>query len=113
MNIDVQNQGNGIYLVTLSGRFDAFETPKLNEWIEQNINENNNNVIVSLAGVEFIDSSGLASLVKGLKRCRQHGGDLVLCDFQQAVLIIFELTKLDKAFQIFDDQSAALETFAA
>ena len=98
---------NGVDILELSGRFDAYEVPAVANWF--NNHPQTSYVIVNLSGVGFIDSSGLATLVKGLKICRQNNGDLYLSNLSQAVFIIFELTRLDKAFKIFDDEAAALE----
>lgn len=95
------------HVLTLDGRFDAYEVPAMNEWFEQHPAASH--VVVNLAAVGFIDSSGLAALVKGLKRCRENGGELVLCELQQAVRIIIELTRLDKAFHIFDSEADAIQ----
>ena len=57
----------------------------------------------------FVDSSALALLVKGMKHCRQGGGDLALCSLQQPVKVIFELTRLDKAFGIYSTQDEAIQ----
>lgn len=102
---------NGHDVVELSGRFDAYEVPKLTAWFDSNANAKY--VIINMKGVGFIDSSGLAALVKGLKRSRGNGGELYMCNLQQAVRIIFELTRLDKAFTIFDDEAAALNAVPA
>jgi len=96
-----------VHVIELSGRFDAFEVPAVNKWFEANPEVKN--VVVNLTGVGFIDSSGLATLVKGLKRCRQNGGELSLSNLQQPVLIIFELTRLDKAFTIYDTEEMAIK----
>lgn len=99
---------NAIYIVSLKGRFDAFETPQFAKWLEAYVTSDQKHVVVDLGGVEFIDSSGLAALVKGLKRCRELGGEQLLCNLQQSVVIIFELTRLDKAFKIFDTVPKAI-----
>jgi anti-sigma B factor antagonist len=98
---------NSVDILELSGRFDAYEVPAVADWF--NDNPQVSYVIVNLSGVGFIDSSGLATLVKGLKMCRQNNGDLYLSNLSQAVFIIFELTRLDKAFKIFDDEATALK----
>lgn len=100
----------GIPVLKLSGRFDAHEAPTVAKWFEDN--QQASRVVVDLGGVTFIDSSGLSALVKGLKRCRQDGGDVHLCALQQPVVIIFELTRLDKAFSIHPDEAAALQAFS-
>jgi len=57
--------------------------------------------VINLAEVDFMDSSGLVSLVKGLKAARQSGCRLVLCNVQSHVRLILELTQLDSVFEIF------------
>lgn len=58
--------------------------------------------VIDLAEVDFMDSSGLVSLIKGLTSARQHGCRLVLCNVQTPVRLILELTQLDSVFEIFD-----------
>jgi anti-sigma B factor antagonist len=58
--------------------------------------------VLDLAEVDFMDSSGLVSLVKGLTSARQVGCRLVLCNVQTPVRLILELTQLDSVFEIFD-----------
>ncbi|WP_373530551.1 STAS domain-containing protein [Nostoc sp.] len=57
--------------------------------------------VIDLAEVNFMDSSGLVPLVKGLKAARQSGCRLVLCNVQTPVRLILELTQLDSVFEIF------------
>jgi len=99
---------NNVYVIGIEGRFDAYEVPKLTAWFNENLSEEQANIIVDLGAVDFIDSSGLAALVKGLKRSRMHGGDLLLCNLRQVVQTIIELTRLDKAFHIYADEQTAL-----
>jgi len=96
---------NDISVVELSGRFDSYEAPRLTTWFDQATPK----VVVNLANVGFVDSSALALLVKGMKHCRQQGGDLALCSLQQPVRVIFELTRLDKAFGIYANENEALQ----
>ena len=90
------------------GRFDAHSVPEaqtiLRDWQDQGIHQ----VIVDLEAVNFIDSAALALLVNSMKRCRQHGGDLVLCSLQQPVEIILELTRLDRALRVFANAGGAI-----
>ncbi|MDZ7963014.1 MAG: STAS domain-containing protein [Aulosira sp. DedQUE10] len=58
--------------------------------------------VIDLAAVDFMDSSGLVSLVKGLKAARHSGCRLVLCNVEAPVRLILELTQLDSVFEIFD-----------
>ncbi len=55
-------------------------------------------IIVDLAGLEFIDSSGLAALVLARRHARQAGGDLLLAGPQQHVLRVLTITRLIEVF---------------
>jgi anti-sigma B factor antagonist len=56
---------------------------------------------IDLAEVDFMDSSGLVSLVTGLKAAHHSGCRLVLCNVKAPVRLILELTQLDSVFEIF------------
>ncbi len=58
--------------------------------------------VIDLVDVDFMDSSGLVPLVKGLTTARQIGCRLVLCNVQAPVRLILELTQLDSVFEIFN-----------
>ncbi|NET44068.1 STAS domain-containing protein [Okeania sp. SIO2B3] len=58
--------------------------------------------IIDMGNVEFIDSSGLSALVIGLKKAREHGYSLAICSLNPTVRLVFEITQLDRVFQIFD-----------
>lgn len=58
--------------------------------------------VIDLAEVDFMDSSGLFPLVKGLKTARQSGCRLVICNVKAPVRLILELTQLDSVFEIFN-----------
>lgn len=105
------SERDGYTVLALSGRFDAHEAPAVVEHVSGT--GATASVVVDLAGVHFIDSTGLSTLVQGMKRCRERGGDLMLCSLQQPVRIIFELTKLDRAFGIHPDPDAAIAALRA
>ena len=100
-----------IDILKIEGRFDIYEALTLKKWLDTN-NNNAKQVVVNLEGVNFVDSAGLASLVQILKHCRQQNGDLHVCLLQPSVKIIFELTRLDKAFKIFDSEDKAISAFS-
>jgi anti-sigma B factor antagonist len=57
-------------------------------------------IVVDLAGLEFIDSSGVAALARGRKQARHAGGDLLLAAPRQQVLRVLALTRLIEAFPV-------------
>ncbi len=100
-------------VLKLHGRFDAFEYTEVNDWLNERLENGYTRLVIDLNGVNFIDSTALATLVRGMKHCREAGGDLVLCNLQSAVRMIFELTRLDSAFRVFDGTGAAVRNFSA
>lgn len=111
--MQIQTRENGSTLVvSLNDRLDVSSAPTLLSWLNQSLPPAPARVVVNLTQVNFIDSTGLSALVQGMKRCRERQGDLRLCGLQATVRIIFELTRLDKAFEIFAQEDEALKSFA-
>ena len=106
--MEIVKAANGtVAVLRLKGRFDAHEVEPVHAWMLEQVEKGNVKLIVNLAGVNFIDSTALSTLVRGLKNCREKAGDLHLCSLQQPVRVIFELTRLDKAFDIFATEEEA------
>jgi len=97
----------GIPVLELSGRFDAHTVPEVSDWIKVKMADQPR-LVIDLVNVTFVDSAALATLVQGMKQCREQDGDLLLCRLAQPVRIIFELTRLDRAFAIFDSVPEAV-----
>jgi len=68
-------------------------------------------VVLDLSGVDYIDSSGLGTLVFALTRMVKHHGRLALSNVNQAHLKLFLLTKLALAFEFFHDDHDAVNSF--
>jgi anti-sigma B factor antagonist len=112
MELKSRSEGQ-VRILELSGRFDSYTAPQVRQWLEEAADREPAQLVLNLSGVHFVDSTALATLVQGMKRCRQLNGDLRLCCLQQPVRMIFELTRLDKAFEIFALEEGAVQTFDA
>jgi anti-sigma B factor antagonist len=67
-------------------------------------------IIVDLAGLEFIDSSGVAALARGRRRARQAGGELILAAPQRNVMRVLTVIRLAEAFSVYATvEEAAVE----
>lgn len=69
------------------------------------------NIILNLKEVTDIDSTGLGTLVFGLARLRRSGGGLALLNLNRTHLKLFLLTRLAVAFEFFDDEQDAVDSF--
>lgn len=100
-----------VEVLILQGRFDSFEAPTVDEWVMVRLQYGHNRLVMDFSGVEFIDSTALAVLVKNMKSCRESGGNLVLANLQPPVSMVFELTQLQQAFNIYQDLKSAVRHF--
>lgn len=99
MNISVR-EGSEAVAVVVTGRFDVHEVPSFRAAVEPLATSGVGDLAIDLSETVFIDSAGLAELIRAMRRCRERGADLVLDRPSQPVLIILELTRLDQAFTI-------------
>ena len=110
--MDLRSRSAGpVAILELAGRFDSYVAPPVAEWLEKNAVGVPPLIVVNLAGVSFVDSTALATLVGAMKDCRRKQGDLHLCGLQQPVRVIFELTRLDRVFKTFTSEDEAIRAF--
>ena len=84
----------------MAGEVDIYTAPKLRERLAELVSEGSHRIVVDLEGVEFMDSTGLGSLVAGLKRVKEHDGTLALVCTREQVLKVLNITGLDKVFPL-------------
>ena len=89
-----------------AGTATAFKQ-KMNDWIESG----NRRIILNLSEVDFIDSSGLSAIISGLKKL-DNDGSLVICVVKETVMSLFRLTRMDRVFDIFPSEEAALKALS-
>jgi anti-sigma B factor antagonist len=109
MDLVVQPEARGDWaILTVSGEVDVFTAPKLHEGIVQAIDSGHEKLLIDLDGVGFMDSTGLGTLVGGLKRIKERGGMLSLVCTNRPVLRILTITGLDSVFEIHNSVEDAL-----
>jgi anti-anti-sigma factor len=73
-------------------------------------NQTSSALLVDMASVEFMDSAGLMALIKGFHLAQDLERRFSICSVPPSVRMIFELTQLDKVFEIFDNQDSFTAT---
>lgn len=91
----------------MSGDVDMHSSPKVREQLMTLIGKKTIAVLVDFQGVSYIDSSGIATFVEGLKGMKAYGGRLLLYGVPKPIMEIFSFSKLDKVFEIYPDAEAA------
>ena len=92
-----------ITVIRPQGCLNAVNAAKLESELGAALNQNNNTIVLlSLEKVDFIDSAGLMALVSGVRKANALEQRLCFCSVAPSHRIIFELTRLDRVFEIFD-----------
>jgi anti-sigma B factor antagonist len=98
----------GWTVVSIYGEVDVATSPQLREQLIQLVGEGRTRLVLDLEGVDFLDSTGLGTIVSALKRARTHGGDLRLVCTEARITRLFEITGLDKAVPLHPTLDAAI-----
>jgi anti-sigma B factor antagonist len=93
-------------------RLDAAVAPAFRQAVLALIEGGERRLVLDLAGLEFLDSSGLGAIVSILKALGSRGA-LAVCGLHGAVLSLFQLTRMDKVFVITASREEALARLAA
>jgi anti-sigma B factor antagonist len=87
-------------VISVSGEIHVTTAPEFSTRLNDAIADGARGVVIDMAGVEFIDSTGLSVLLNGLRRVTRADGKLALVVTNPTVLRLFEITKLDTTFDI-------------
>jgi anti-sigma B factor antagonist len=75
-------------------------------WVHDNLAQGNQRMLINLRDVLFMDSTGLASLVKAQRTVAQGGGQLALCCLGGQAQMLFEMSGMEHFFEIYANQAA-------
>ncbi len=95
-------------LIHLRGNLDAHASPELLATLRATLNTQNQLIVVDMDELEFIDSSGIATLAEGLAWSRHSGGRFVLAGIRPRIMDVLSLARLDTVFEIVPDCESAL-----
>jgi anti-sigma B factor antagonist len=100
-------------VLRLSGEIDLNEKPHVAAQLDPLIKRKLPVIVIDLAGVSYVDSSGLALFIDALQRVQNYGGQLVLSALRDNVKMVFEIARLDQVFKIYPTQEDAVRALAA
>ncbi len=109
MQLKITEKNETVIITIDEERMDAHNSGNLKERMLQLFDEGKCQLVIDLAAVRFIDSSGLGALVSGFKNASARDGSLRLCCLQPQVRSMFELTRLHRVFEIFTTLEESLD----
>ena len=96
-------------IVDVSGDIDLASSPEVRKALLHEVRDNRRpRVVLNLSAVGYIDSSGVASLVEGLKASRDIGSRFILVGLSGPAHEVLQLSRLVKVFEIYDTEGEAL-----
>jgi anti-sigma B factor antagonist len=105
-------QSGGVAIVDIGGRIVlGEESAALRELVSDLLSKGQKKILFNLGDVNYIDSSGLGSLVGSFTSVRKQGGELKLLNLTHKVHDLMQITKLYTIFDILDDEAAAVKSF--
>lgn len=111
LNIGIR-ETPGVTILDLNGRITLGESlSNLRDAIREALSGDRKNIVLNLAGVTYIDSSGLGQLVGSFATVTNAGGQMKLLNLQKKVEDLMQVTKLLTVFETYNSEQAALRSF--
>jgi anti-sigma B factor antagonist len=103
-----KTEEQGASVLQLNGEIDLHASPTLRAELHSLVEAKIPAIVADFSGVQYIDSSGLATLVEYVRDSKPYGGKIALFGLQPKVKMVFELVRLNELFTIADSKEAAL-----
>jgi anti-sigma B factor antagonist len=112
VKLSTRQVGN-VTVIDVAGRITLGEgSSALRETLRDLVAKNHNKILLNLADVTYIDSSGIGELVSGYTTVTNTGGSLKLLNLNKRVKDLLQITKLYTVFEVHEDEAAAIRSFA-
>jgi len=101
-----------VTVIDMDGRVTLGEgSSLLRDLIQENLNKGRRKILLNLAGIVYIDSTGLGELVSGYRLIKSEGGELKLLNLNKKVTDLLQITKLYTVFDIHTQEAEAIASF--
>ncbi len=107
MKYSVEKRDKFVVLLLQESRLNSLTAPKLKSELVLFNAEGFNSIILDLTDVEFVDSSGLSSILVAHRLCKDAGGTFVICSLQDSVKKLIKISQLEGILNIFPTVSEA------
>jgi anti-sigma B factor antagonist len=106
-------QVNEVTVIDVSGRITLGEgSSLLRDELRSLIGSNRRMILLNMADVSYVDSSGIGQLVAALTTVNSLGGQLKLLNLTKRLKELLQMTKVISIFEVFDDEKKAVATFS-
>ena len=109
LNISTRSTNADARILDVEGEVDVYTSTQLKEIIVSTIDAGVKTIVMNMAKVEYLDSTGLGVLIGALKHLREKQGSLIIVAPSMRIMRIFEITGLYKIFSIYQTEAEASE----
>ena len=112
MELNGRIEGQDVLVIEL--REDNLDASNVREFRDavQSLIQDHHKVVLDMAGVNFVDSSGLGALISCLRQLNGKRGDFRLCEMSRTVRALFELMRMHRVFNIHETRADAVRSFS-
>ena len=108
----VSREVGGVTVIDLDGRITLGDgSALLRDLIRDNLSKGHMKLVLNLAAITYLDSTGLGELVSGYRLVKSGGGELKLLNLNKKVSDLLQVTKLYAVFDIHNDEAQAIASF--
>lgn len=107
MEIDLRKEGK-VEIASLKGRIDAVTAPEFEKKILEVIEKGERTILLNMAGLEYISSAGLRSILTIAKKLKAENGEVFFAELQGAVEEVFKISGFHSIFKVFDSEKSAI-----
>ena len=113
MTMETRDVG-GVHVVQLEGQVRISTQNDFKDHLDKISAEfGSQTVLLEMTGISYMNSAGIGIIVDSFKKFREHGGRLAMCNLSADIFRLFEVTKLNRFIEIFEDEAAALTKLKA
>lgn len=103
-----------VTIIDMEGRITLGEGSNLlRDLVRQSLEKGHKKIVMNMAGINYIDSTGLGELVSGYRMIKGEGGELKLLNLNKKVTDLLQITKLYTVFDIHNQEDQALASFGS
>lgn len=110
MEISIQDSGE-IKVLYFEGSLDTNTAPDAQKRMDEVIEQGNHKILIQLEKLDYVSSAGLRILLVVAKKLKKSEGELRICQINDDVREVFEISGFDTILSVFDNESEALKEF--
>ncbi len=100
-----------VLIISTPRRLTTENSDGLKKILRNYVDEGRYNIVINLAGTEYLDSSGLGAIVSKIAQTRSNNGDIRLASVKEYVMNLLELTHINQIIKLFDTPEQAVASF--